>query len=244
MVDEPVRRGRRPFAVLGAVALLTGLAVAASGSPVLRAWNAGGSVTSIEARPEFHDPARLAQAWASPVAASYRRFSYEYQSNPSFCGPASVANLLHSLGLEAAQADMLRGTAFRPWFGVLVNGLTLDELADVVRTRLDRPVHVVRDLSLPAFREAMKRSNDPDRRMIVNFHRGPLFGRGAGHFSPILGYLADEDLVFVGDVNDHYRPFLVGSERLWRAVTTIDGASGKGRGLLIVETTPRRGNPG
>ncbi|GJD64671.1 phytochelatin synthase family protein [Methylobacterium frigidaeris] len=139
---------------------------------------------------------------------------------------------------------MLRGTAFRPWFGVLVNGLTLDELADVVRTRFERPVHVVRDLSLPAFREAMKRSNDPGRRMIVNFHRGPLFGRGAGHFSPILGYLPNEDFVFVGDVNDHDRPFLVGSKRLWRTVTTIDGASGKGRGLLIVETTPRRDNPG
>ncbi|WP_207767919.1 hypothetical protein, partial [Methylobacterium frigidaeris] len=42
MVDEPLRRGRRPFAVLGAVALLTALAVAAPDAPVLPAWNADG----------------------------------------------------------------------------------------------------------------------------------------------------------------------------------------------------------
>ena len=96
----------------------------------------------------------------------------------------------------------------------------------------------MRDLSLPAFRDLMTRSNDPGRRLIINFHRGPLFGRGAGHFSPILGYLPDADLVFVGDVNGDYRPFLVGSERLWRAVATLDSTSGQARGLLIVETAP------
>ena len=104
---------------------------------------------------------------------------------------------------------------------------------------LDHPVDVVRDLTLPAFRDLMKSGNDPDTRLIVNFHRGPLFGRGAGHFSPILGYLPDADLVFVGDVNGDYRPFLVGTERLWRAVATRDGTSGKTRGLLIVHTTRR-----
>jgi hypothetical protein len=117
-----------------------------------------------------------------------------------------------------------------------VNGLTLDEVADLIRRRLDHPIRVVRDLSLPAFRDLMRSGNDPDKRLIVNFHRGPLFGRGAGHFSPILGYLPDADLVFVGDVNGDYRPFLGSAERLWRAVATLDSTSGKTRGLLIVET--------
>jgi hypothetical protein len=240
MVAEQVRRGRvrkrrlAPF--LGLTALLAGCAGAASVGAHLLRPNAYASVRSIERRSDFHDPALLAQAWALPVAAAYRRRPYEYQSNPSFCGPATVANLLRSLGVDFSQADVLRGTTFQPWFGVLVNGLTLEELADLLRRRLDRQVHVVRDLSLAAFREAMKSSNNPKKRLIVNFHRGPLFGRGAGHFSPILGYLADADLVFVGDVNGDYRPFLVSSERLWRAVATIDGTSGKPRGLLIIDT--------
>jgi hypothetical protein len=239
MVAEQVRRGRswrrRRSAILGAIALLVGIVGAARLGPRLVGPNADTSVISIATRPDFQDPALLARAWTLPVAAAYRRRPYEYQSNPSFCGPASVANLLRSLGVDFSQADVLRGTAFQPWFGVLVNGLTLDELAELIRRRLDRPVRVVRDLSLAEFRAAMISGNDPAKRLIVNFHRGPLFGRGAGHFSPILGYLPDRDLVFVGDVNGDYRPFLVDSERLWRAVTTLDGASGKARGLLIID---------
>lgn len=83
-------------------------------------------------------------------------------------------------------------------------------------------------------------------RAIVNFHRGPLFARGHGHFSPVLGYLADRDLVFVGDVNRDYRPYLVPTERLWRAAATVDSATGKSRGLLIVALpapTPVRAAP-
>jgi hypothetical protein len=239
MVAEQVRRGRswrrRRSAILGGIALLVGIVGAARLGPRLVGPNADTSVISIATRPDFQDPALLARAWTLPVAAAYRRRPYEYQSNPSFCGPASVANLLRSLGVDFSQADVLRGTAFQPWFGVLVNGLTLDELAELIRRRLDRPVRAVRDLSLAEFRAAMISGNDSAKRLIVNFHRGLLFGRGAGHFSPILGYLPDRDLVFVGDVNGDYRPFLVDSERLWRAVTTLDGASGKARGLLIID---------
>ncbi|KMO27096.1 phytochelatin synthase family protein [Methylobacterium aquaticum] len=240
MSAEQVRRGRswkrhRP-ALVGAIVLAVGLAGAASLDSHRLRPNAYKSVVSIEARSDFHDPALLARAWARPVAAVYRRRPYEYQSNPSFCGPASVANLLRSLGVDFSQAEVLRGTPFQPWFGILVNGLTLEDLAELIRVRLDRQVRVVRDLSLPAFREALASGNDPGKRLIVNFHRGPLFGRGAGHFSPILGYLPDKDLVFVCDVNGDYRPVLVESERLWRAVATVDMASGKARGLLVIET--------
>jgi hypothetical protein len=86
----------------------------------------------------------------------------------------------------------------------------------------------------------LMRANDPARRYVVNFHRGPLFGRGHGHFSPILGYDLGHDLVFVGDVNREYRPFLVSSERLWNATNTLDSATGKNRGLLAVVLHSRR----
>ncbi|MCX4194969.1 phytochelatin synthase family protein [Methylobacterium organophilum] len=239
MASKKARRdwkwARRLLALSGAVVLLSGIVGAATFGRILFRPNAYEAVTSIETQPSFHDPVLLARAWALPVAEKYRQHPYEYQSNPSFCGPASVANLLRSLGVNFAQADVIRGTKFQPWFGILVNGLTLDELAGLIRMRLDRPVHIVRDLSLTAFREAMKSSNDPNTRLIVNFHRGPLFSRGAGHFSPILGYLSDRDLVFVGDVNGYYRPFLVETERLWQSTTTIDSTSGKARGLLIID---------
>jgi len=118
MMAEQVRRGRvwkrRLAACLGSAVLLAGLAGAASFGQRLLRPNAYASVTSIATRPDFHDPALLARAWALPVAAAYRRRPYEYQSNPSFCGPATVANLLRSLGVDFSQADMLRGRRSSP----------------------------------------------------------------------------------------------------------------------------------
>jgi len=48
---------------------------------------------------EFQDPSSLSKAWALPVAQRYRA-GLHYQSNGSFCGPASVANVMRSLGHE------------------------------------------------------------------------------------------------------------------------------------------------
>jgi hypothetical protein len=96
-------------------------------------------------------------------------------------------------------------------------------------------VTVLRDLDLAGFRQELSHANDPTRRYTVNFSRGPLFGRGGGHHSPIGGYLADRDLVLVLDVNRKYQPWLVSSERLFRAVDTIDKSSHLKRGLLRIE---------
>jgi Phytochelatin synthase len=221
------------WGVFAAVALLFG-ALAVRVGPLLFAPNHYAAVATIERRADYRDPALMAAAWRLPVAAAYRTRPYEYQANPSFCGPASVANLLRSIGVERSQTQVIDGTRYDPWFGVLIGGLTLDQLADVLRQASRRPVAVVRDPTLAQFRDHLRRANDPARRYIVNFHRGPLFGRGHGHFSPVLGYLVDRDLVLVGDVNPDYRPFLVSSEQLWRAVDTIDDATGKERGLLYL----------
>ena len=71
--------------------------------------------------------------------------------------------------------------------------------------------------------------------MSINFSREPIFGTGAGHISPIGGYLEAEDLVFVLDVNEDYKPWLVERERLFSAMDTIDGDGDKKRGLLLIE---------
>ena len=79
-------------------------------------------------------------------------------------------------------------------------------------------------------------------RYIINFHRGPLWGSGHGHFSPILGYLEAEDLVFVGDVNGDFQPFLVPTARLYEAMDTIDSDGNLKRGMLLIDVSqpPRR----
>jgi hypothetical protein len=94
---------------------------------------------------------------------------------------------------------------------------------------------VLRDLDRDSFREHLRHTNDPSRRYVVNFTRGPLFGTGGGHHSPIGGYLADRDLVLVLDVNKAYGPWLVKADRLYEAMDTLDNTSQRKRGLLMIE---------
>jgi hypothetical protein len=121
----------------------------------------------------------------------------------------------------------------RCWFGVCPIGLTLDQLAEVAQRHTRRKVTVIRNLDPEAFREVLRRTNDPSRRYIVNFSRAAIFGAGVGHHSPIGGYLEAEDLVFVLDVNRQYQPWLIERSRLFAAMDTFDGE--RKRGLLLIE---------
>lgn len=189
-------------------------------------------VPSIEGEPTYQHAALLERAWQLPVAAKYRK-GMLYQENGSVCGPASVANVQRSLGSAAASVDsVLEGTG-KCWTGICFMGLSLDELAEVARQATGRKVTLLRDLSLGQFREELRQVNDPARRYIVNFQRAPLFAQGVGHHSPIAGYLEAEDLVLVLDVNADFKPWLVKSERLFKAIDTVD--AGKKRGLLRIE---------
>jgi hypothetical protein len=191
-------------------------------------------VTSISGTSEYRSPVLLEKAWALPVARLYRP-GVEFQQNASFCGPASLVNVLHSRGEAGGQETILAGTGIWTVAGMLPGGLTLDELAVLAKQRLGSKVTVLRDLDLPSFRRHMLQANDPSRRYVVNFSRGPLFGSGSGHHSPIAGYLPDEDLVLVLDVNRNFGPWLVKSQRLREAMNTVDPTVDVKRGLLLVE---------
>lgn len=215
------------------VVLLAALAIRLA--PLLLAPNDYAGTPSIEARADYRPAELMARAWALPAARAYRQSPWLYQPNQSFCGPTSLANVARSLGMATmTPASAIDGSRYEPWFGILIGGMTLDQLADLARQRLGRPVTISRGAPLVEFRRLMATSNDPGQRIIANFHRGPLFGRGHGHFSPILGYLADRDLVLVGDVNAKFRPFLVATPRLWQAVNTLDADTNKPRGLIVV----------
>jgi hypothetical protein len=189
-------------------------------------------VPSIKGEPTYQSAALLDRAWHMPVAATYQRRLF-FQPNGSVCGPTSVANVLRSLGSEAASVDSVLKDTGRCWGGVCWSGLSLDELAEVARRATGKQVTVLRNLTLDQFRAELKRVNDPALRYIVNFQRAPLFAKGGGHHSPIAAYLEDEDLVFVLDVNENFKPWLVKSERLYKAVDT--GDKGNKRGLLRIE---------
>jgi hypothetical protein len=81
----------------------------------------------------------------------------------------------------------------------------------------------------------MRQTNDLARRYVVNFTREKIFGAGVGHHSPIGGYLEAEDMVFVLDVNEHFKPWLIETDRLFAAMDTVDSDGSKKRGLLRIE---------
>ncbi len=190
---------------------------------------------SVRASEAFQAPTVLERAWALPVAATYPRPLLS-QTNPSACGPTSVANVLRSVQL-AASADEVASHGAGCVAGVCFAGLTLGQLGAAASPMLPAgwTVRVLRPATVEALREELRHANDPDRRYVVNFHRFPLFGSGGGHHSPIGGYLEAEDLVFVLDVNASYAPWLVSTARLFEAMDTVDSSSGEKRGLLRFE---------
>lgn len=212
---------------LGVVILLGGLG-AVAGTVMQPAKVSPREIeTSVVRTPEL-----LNRAWALPAAAAFGR-TLDAQSNASFCGPASLANVFRSLGEPATnEKAVLEGTGACP-SGMCLVGLTLDDLAGVARAKTQREVTVLRDLTPDAFREHLLKSNDASRRYVVNFSRKVIFGGGPGHHSPIGGYLEDEDLVFVLDVNADYGPWLIERSRLFAAIDTMDGK--QKRGLLQIE---------
>jgi hypothetical protein len=211
-------------------ALALVLALFAGGYLVLRPATV--SPEAIQASVE-QDAQPIERAWALPVAATYRH-GFIYQSNGSRCGPASLANVFRSAGRPSQSEDaVLDGTGLC-WTGYCIFGLTLDELAGVARAH-GAKVTVIRDIALDQFREEMRHANDPDRRYVINFSRERIFGGGVGHHSPIGGYLEAEDKVFVLDVNEHFKPWLIETARLFAAMDTVDSDGGKKRGLLLIE---------
>lgn len=215
-----------------------GALAAAMASVILALGGVGFVVSQIKVSPEaiessvIHADDAVERAWKLPTAASFRH-EVSWQSNASLCGPSSLANVFRSFGDGvASERSVLAGTGLC-WTGFCIMGLTLDELAGLAREKSRRSVTVLRDMSAEEFRDHLQRSNDPTHRYIINFDRKMIFGAGGGHHSPIGGYLKNEDLVFVLDVNRAYRPWLVERARLFDAMNTWDGD--KKRGMLLIE---------
>ncbi|MDX2009355.1 MAG: phytochelatin synthase family protein [Myxococcaceae bacterium] len=167
--------------------------------------------------------ALLERAWELPSAKRYAPLLS--QGFNAICGPTSVANVLRSMGVSTGRNPFRR-------FGL--RAMSLDQLTSESREVVPAPwtVESVRPGSPAALRDDLRRANDEDRRLIVNFSRAPLFGRGGGHHSPIGGYLEADDLAFVLDVNKGFGPWLVPTEALFDAMnTTADWTTGLTRGL-------------
>ena len=180
-----------------------------------------------------HGP-NLAAAEATPLARAYLR-DFHTQAHPSSCGPASLRNVLASLGRPVESERALFEDAPPAWLRMRVMGMTLDEVAALARASGVGYVQVHRDLSAADLRALLRSLSQPGRRLVVNFDRAPLHGVSLGHFSPIGDFDPASDRVLLLDVTPGYGPQLVPTPLLVAAMRTRDPASGRLRGLIQID---------
>jgi hypothetical protein len=65
--------------------------------------------------------AGVEKAWKLPAASTFKR-ELTWQSNPSLCGPASIANALRSLGETATSENLVLAGTGRCWTGICFMG--------------------------------------------------------------------------------------------------------------------------
>ena len=172
-----------------------------------------------------------ASADLQPLAAAF-----EAQQRPAYCGVASAAIVLNAL----RRTRTTQSAVIDDWMTTLrvsLGGMTLDELAALL-ARHGTAVDVVHaetqtlDVFRSRLRDNLGRSGDY---VLVNYQRSALNQRPGGHISPVAAYSEASDRFLVLDVAAHRYPAVwVRSADLWAAVDTVDPASGRTRGFVVV----------
>lgn len=182
---------------------------------------------------------------------------FHTQFEPTYCGVSSLVMVLNALQVDPKR--LWKGV-WR-WFSEDVAdccqqldvidkaGMTLTALATLARCNgLD--AHVAHASShtesLEEFRKHIVRiSRAPvgdgrlDEVMVLSYSRASLGQTGDGHFSPLGGYHAAQDVVLLLDVaRFKYPPHWVPLPLLWQAMQAIDSETGLPRGYLNLRVSP------
>lgn len=164
--------------------------------------------------------------------------AFEPQQRRAFCGVASAVVVLNAL--RPTRPRLTQDLFFSDWpseLKVSFQGMSLRELAAVLRQHgADARAVFAQDTSLQAFRAvAMANLSHAGDYVLVNYERGALGQREGGHISPLAAYTASSDQFLLLDVAAHrYPPTWVSAAALWRAMNTLDRASGDSRGFVLV----------
>jgi Phytochelatin synthase len=199
------------------------------------------SKDSIKKRAEYKDARIISRIWRTDAGQHYVN-AVEYQKREGYCCRTTQRCVLKSI--PQLPPDLIpeekRGPSTIEKYAEFIDECTKGATKSTV---------VLGTEGFDAFMSTIKRVNDPNVRVSANFLRSPIFGFNkpvflihnillglfGGHFSPIVGYLEDANLVCVFDVNHNYGPFMVTPQRLYDAVATFDVTSGKSRGLVVTE---------
>ena len=181
---------------------------------------------------------------ATPAKTDYDQLNpyFVSQSRRAFCGVASSTIVINAALHQ--QTSVTQQTLFTPAasavrseLAVSFGGLTLDQLANIIRAYgLQVQVVHAAQSSLESFRNTARATlAEPSTFLIVNYDRATLEQEGAGHISPVGAYSPETDRMLVLDVAAYKYPYTwVPASKLWNALNTIDPDSGQTRGYLLV----------
>uniref|UniRef100_A0A6N2LAB7 glutathione gamma-glutamylcysteinyltransferase n=1 Tax=Salix viminalis TaxID=40686 RepID=A0A6N2LAB7_SALVM len=170
---------------------------------------------------------------------------YQTQSEPAYCGLASLAMVLNALAIDPGRTwkgpwrwfDDSMLDCCEPLVKIKEKGITFGKVACLAHCNAAK-VETFRtnEITVDGFRRFVVSCNSSeDCYIISSYHRGTFKQTGSGHFSPIGGYHAGKDMVLILDVARFiYPPHWVPLELLWEAMNTIDEATRHHGGFMIL----------
>uniref|UniRef100_A0A0E0DRE6 glutathione gamma-glutamylcysteinyltransferase n=1 Tax=Oryza meridionalis TaxID=40149 RepID=A0A0E0DRE6_9ORYZ len=170
---------------------------------------------------------------------------FQTQSEPAFCGLATLAVVLNALRIDPGR----RWKGPWRWFDesmldccerldtVRAEGITFGKVACLAHcSGADVRTFRAAQATLADLRRHLLRcASSQDCHLVASYHRKLLGQTGTGHFSPIGGYHAGQDMALILDVaRFKYPPHWIPLPLLWEAMNTIDEATGLLRGFMLI----------
>ncbi|KAI9020741.1 Phytochelatin synthase-domain-containing protein [Phycomyces nitens] len=170
--------------------------------------------------------------------------NYTTQSEPSYCGPSSLAMVLNALEVDPKR----RWKGVWRWYSdelldccatqedMKKNGITFNEFACLAKCHCDVIVKRASETTLEEFKRDVENvTSRSDQFMVISFCRTTLGQTGDGHFSPIAAYNPEAQMILVLDTaRFKYPSFWCSLETLYESMKPIDKETGRPRGYFLL----------
>ncbi|CAO3694365.1 unnamed protein product [Rhizopus stolonifer] len=170
--------------------------------------------------------------------------NFTTQSEPSYCGPSSLAMVLNALEVDPKRKwkgnwrwfsdDFLHCCSSKE--DMKKNGITFDNLACLAKCHCDVQVKRANDFSFEEFKKDVESvTSTSEKFMIISFSRKTLGQTGDGHFSPIGAYNPKTNKVLVLDTARYkYPSYWCSIDTLFESMNPIDKETGRPRGYFVL----------
>lgn len=180
---------------------------------------------------------------------------FECQANTSFCGPASIAMVLNSLGIARPESSRhpgyslfdqenvfaLPGDPPKSKKAVRLTGMSLETLSSHFQYAGAQVEQIfASESNKDEFRTTIAQAcNSQASFVVVNYSRSEVGQDGGGHISPVAAFHKESDQVLILDVSKYkYPPCWIKTSDLFRAISTLDRE--QSRGFVIVSANAQK----